>query len=99
MVHHGGAGTTHAAVAAGAPSVVVPHVGDQRYWAERLHRLGVAPPPVPLRGIRGERLADVTLAAASDPRLRAEVRPLAETLRAEDGVGAAVTRLERATSG
>src|SRR4029079_12729190 len=27
VIHHGGAGTTHAAVAAGAPSVVIPHVG------------------------------------------------------------------------
>ncbi len=43
VVHHGGAGTTHTVVAAGVPSVVVPHVGDQRYWADRLQRLGVAP--------------------------------------------------------
>ena len=28
-VHHGGAGTSHAVAAAGIPSVVVPHVGDQ----------------------------------------------------------------------
>ena len=31
VIHHGGAGTTHAAVAAGVPSVVIPHVGDQPY--------------------------------------------------------------------
>jgi sterol 3beta-glucosyltransferase/vancomycin aglycone glucosyltransferase len=99
VVHHGGAGTTHATVAAGVPSVVVPHVGDQRYWADRLHRLGVAPAPMLRRGARGERLAETALSAASDPRLRAAVRPLAETLEAEDGVGATVTRLERATSG
>ena len=98
VVHHGGAGTTHAAVAAGVPSVVVPHVGDQRYWADRLHRLGVAPPVVPVRALTGERLAEIALAAASDPRLREAVRPLAKALAAEDGVGSAVARLERAAA-
>jgi UDP:flavonoid glycosyltransferase YjiC (YdhE family) len=44
VVHHGGAGTTHAVVAAGIPSVVVPHVGDQRYWADRLP-IGWGSPP------------------------------------------------------
>lgn len=33
VVHHGGAGTTAAAVAAGKPSVVVPFFGDQLFWA------------------------------------------------------------------
>ena len=32
-VHHGGAGTTAAAIRAGIPSVVVPFFGDQNYWA------------------------------------------------------------------
>jgi hypothetical protein len=26
---------------------VIPHVGDQPYWADRLRRLGVAPQPQP----------------------------------------------------
>ena len=39
VVHHGGSGTTHAVVRGGVPSLVVPHVGDQPYWADRLRRL------------------------------------------------------------
>ena len=96
VVHHGGAGTTHAAVAAGVPSVVVPHVGDQRYWADRLHRLGVAPPPVAVRDLGGSALADAVLAASADPRLRQTARALAAELAEEDGAGAAVSLLERA---
>src|SRR5262245_19496717 len=34
IVHHGGAGTTHTALAAGVPSIVVPHVADQYFWAD-----------------------------------------------------------------
>ncbi len=41
VVHHGGAGTTTAAALAGAPQVVVPHMYDQHYFAERIAQLGV----------------------------------------------------------
>ncbi|HEX7171913.1 MAG TPA: glycosyltransferase [Candidatus Limnocylindria bacterium] len=96
VVHHGGAGTTHAAVAAGVPSVVVPHVGDQRYWADRLQRLGVAPAPIGVRELTGARLGEAALAAAADPRLRDATRALAARLAEEDGTGDAVGMLERA---
>ena len=98
VVHHGGAGTTHAAVAAGVPSVVVPHVGDQRYWADRLHRLGAAPTPVPVRNLSGAALAEASLASASDPRMREAARALGARLADEDGVSTAVGLLERVAS-
>jgi vancomycin aglycone glucosyltransferase len=41
VVHHGGAGTTTAAFAAGVPQVVIPQVYDQHYWAHRVETLGV----------------------------------------------------------
>jgi sterol 3beta-glucosyltransferase len=98
VVHHGGAGTSHAAVAAGVPSVVVPHVGDQRYWADRLHRLGAAPAPVPVRNLSGAALAEASLTSASDPRMREAARALGARLAHEDGVSTAVGLLERVGS-
>src|SRR5690606_34222943 len=56
VVHHGGAGTTAAALRAGLPQVVVPSALDQPFWAQRLHALGVAPPPVPRTALTAERL-------------------------------------------
>lgn len=41
VVHHGGAGTTIAAALAGTPQVVIPVEYDQRYWARRVHTLGI----------------------------------------------------------
>jgi vancomycin aglycone glucosyltransferase len=41
VVHHGGSGTTHTAARAGAPQVIVPHSGDQPYWAQRVTALGI----------------------------------------------------------
>ncbi len=40
-VHHGGVGTTHAALVYGVPQLVVPHAADQFYQAARVQRTGV----------------------------------------------------------
>jgi sterol 3beta-glucosyltransferase len=96
VVHHGGSGTTHTAALAGVPQVVVPHVGDQRYWADRLHRLGVAPKPFDVRELDASRLADAILATAADPASAATAADLAARMRDEDGVRAAADALEAA---
>lgn len=96
VIHHGGAGTTHAVVAGGVPSVVVPHVGDQRYWADRLYRLGVAAEPIPVNRLDGRLMAERALAAAADPRLDQAAQRLAAAVNAEDGIGTAVAEIERA---
>jgi vancomycin aglycone glucosyltransferase len=41
VVHHGGAGTTHAATRGGAPQVLIPQHYDQYYWAGRVEQLGI----------------------------------------------------------
>lgn len=41
VVHHGGAGTTTVTARAGVPQVVVPHLYDQGYFAQRVHDLGI----------------------------------------------------------
>jgi sterol 3beta-glucosyltransferase len=99
VVHHGGSGATHAVCAAGAPSLVIPHVGDQPYWADRLRRLGVAPEPQPVRGLRADRLADAALAAAADPGMHERAAGLAASLGKERGLDEAVIAIEQAVSG
>lgn len=39
VVHHGGAGTTHAATRSGCPSVVIPFMDEQLFWAHQLQNL------------------------------------------------------------
>jgi len=98
VVHHGGSGTTHTAALAGVPQVVVPHVGDQRYWADRLHRLGVSPKPFDVRALGAVRLADAILTTAADPARIAAARGLAERMRDEAGLSAAADALEASAS-
>jgi sterol 3beta-glucosyltransferase len=95
IVHHGGAGTTGAALRAGRPSVVVPLTADQAFWGRRVSRLGAGPPP-----LSGARLTSASLAAAihtalTDPSLETRARELGRQIAAEDGVGQAVAEIGR----
>lgn len=93
VVHHGGAGTTGAAVRAGTPSVVVPHFADQFYWGRRLHVLGVAPRPVP-RAMASTRWLEGALEEALSAPLRHRAVDLARRVEGEDGCGLAVRQVE-----
>jgi sterol 3beta-glucosyltransferase len=88
-VHHGGAGTTGAAVRAGIPSVVVPFFGDQPFWAHCLQQRGVAPPALERKSLTPAALA-YALKTIEEPQMLENAAALGRAIRAEDGVGEAV---------
>jgi sterol 3beta-glucosyltransferase len=92
-VHHGGAGTTAAAVRAGIPSVIVPFYGDQPFWARCLGRLGVAPPPVERKSLTAAGLASA-IAQCQQPVMARRAAALGRAVRAEDGVAEALRWLK-----
>lgn len=98
VVHHGGAGTTAAALAAGRPQVACPFMFDQPYFARRLFALGVAPNPQPLRELTADGLAGA-IGDAVAGTAPARARELGELIRAEDGTGHAVKVLEECAEG
>lgn len=92
VVHHGGAGTTAAALRAGVPQAVVAHIGDQPYWGRRVWELGVAARPVRRHRLSVEWLTEVLRGfARGEAASRAAL--VGEAIRAEDGVGRAVALL------
>ena len=93
-VHHCGAGTSAAVLHAGIPTVAVPFMLDQFYWAARLEALGVAPPKLDHRHLTARSLAEAIEAAASTA-MRSRARVLADRLAAEDGRAAALAALRR----
>jgi sterol 3beta-glucosyltransferase len=96
IVHHGGAGTTGAALRAGRPSVVVPLTADQGFWARRAHRLGVSPPPLNARGLTARALAAAIRSATGDQAIQRRAMEIKERIVAEDGVACAVGEIARA---
>ena len=58
IVHHGGAGTTAAALRSGVPQLIVPHIVDQFFHGRRVAELGLGPPPVPKAQLSAAVIAD-----------------------------------------
>jgi sterol 3beta-glucosyltransferase len=57
ILHHGGIGTTHAALRAGTPSVIVPFIVDQPWWAHKLNKQKLGPKSLPLRKLRSKNVS------------------------------------------
>lgn len=94
VVHHGGAGTTAAALAAGRPQVICPFIADQRYWAGRARALGVSSDPLPQHRLNARNLAAAIRQAVRDTAMAGRAARLGERIRTEDGVTTAVKVLE-----
>ncbi len=94
VVHHGGAGTTAAALRAGRPSVILPLLGDQLFWGRRVAALGAAEEPVPLRQVKPEELAARIARAVSDADMARAAAEVGRRLAAEPGVALAADRID-----
>ena len=95
-LHHGGAGTVHRMVSTGLPSVIMPFLADQPWWAARLHALGLGPKAVNKNISSPEALKKSIVEAMSKAP---KVREAAESMAVEDGAGNAVRILEEAEAG
>ncbi len=96
VVHHGGAGTTAAALRAGIPSVVIPFFADQFYWGSRVTKLGVGPATLPFSEFNEIQLADRIQSAVTDPHILERSRKLATGIASENGVDRLVETFQKA---
>jgi UDP:flavonoid glycosyltransferase YjiC (YdhE family) len=94
VVHQGGVGTLHQALAAGKPTLVVPFAHDQPDNAMRVARLGVSRTVFPRRYTEAVVVRELgeLLAAGEYARRAADV---GTKVRSEDGPGAASDAIER----
>lgn len=95
IVHHGGAGTTAAALRSGVPSLIVPFFGDQPFWGKRVSAIGAGPDPIPRQELSADRLAQAIQRMVYDLPLRDRAAAIGAAIQQEDGVQAAVTLIER----
>jgi sterol 3beta-glucosyltransferase len=89
VIHHGGAGTTAAAIHAGKPMVVCPFFGDQPFWGRRAAQLGLGPAPIDQRDLTASKLAHAIAAIDLEGARQAAVQ-LADAVRAETGVATTI---------
>lgn len=93
-VHHGGAGTTGAALRAGIPSVTVPFAADQPFWGWLISARGLGACCGPRRRLTADRLATAIRDVLGDASVRRRAAEMGKRVRAEDGVAEAVHFLE-----
>ena len=93
VVHQGGIGTTHQALAAGHPMVVVPFSHDQPDNAHRVERLGIARTIYP-NAYRADRAAQALDALLSDPLAVQGAERIGAEVRSERGAAAACDAIE-----
>jgi UDP:flavonoid glycosyltransferase YjiC (YdhE family) len=84
VVHHGGVGTTAAALEAGCPQLVLPHAWDQPDNAARVTKLGAGLTLGPRRRGRGH--LSRALARLLGPEIAARCRAIASRAGGEDGL-------------
>jgi sterol 3beta-glucosyltransferase len=95
VVHHGGASTTAAGLRAGVPSIVIPFLGDQPFWGQRVHDLGVGPALIPRSKLTVDRLAQAIQEAVTNIAMRQRAAELGSKIQAEDGIANAVAIIQR----
>ena len=93
MVHHGGVGTSHAALRAGVPSVVLPFGYDQMEWARQLKRAGVGE-CVPFWRATPDSVGAAIRSTIDSRHMRPRAAELAKAMVSEDGTGVATRLLE-----
>ena len=94
VVHHGGAGTTHAATRSGCPSVVIPFMDEQLFWARQLQKLKLAGTPLPAKTVTAEALANAIQATLMSTQYRNRAQEAGQTMQADDGVVSAIQLLQ-----
>jgi len=94
IVHHGGAGTTGAALKAGVPSVICPFFGDHYLWSHRLWEIGAGPKSLPHDRLAAQRLAKRIKAAATTDSMRIKCKEIADGIASEDGLKDGVRAFE-----
>ncbi|KAH8884185.1 putative glucosyl/glucuronosyl transferase [Thozetella sp. PMI_491] len=84
VVHHGGAGTTAAGIAAGRPTLIVPFFGDQPFWGAMVARAGAGPDPIPHKQLTADKLVDA-INFCLKPESLERAKELASKISAEQG--------------
>lgn len=92
-VHHGGSGTVHASLAAGAPTLVCSVFADQPFWGRRCRALGVGE-TFPFHKLDERRLS-AGLSTVLEGRVADAARALAAEMEQEEPIADAIEAIER----
>jgi sterol 3beta-glucosyltransferase len=93
-IHHGGMGTTVAALRSGRPTIITPVIFDQFDNARMVQESGAGCGMPAFKKITARALAEAIRLATTDEKMKTRSEELGEVLRADDGLQRAVDALD-----
>jgi UDP:flavonoid glycosyltransferase YjiC (YdhE family) len=95
VIHHGGAGTTATTARSGVPQIIVPHILDQYYWGNQIHKSRLGPKPIWRANLTAENLSHAIKESVKNQELIENAREVGEKLRRKNPVEIAVREIEK----
>lgn len=92
VVHHGGAGTTAAALKAGVPQFICPFIADQFFWGQQIFAKGLGPEPIAQKKLNVENFVHA-LSMLDDVTMHDRAQVARDNVLAEGGVQKAIELL------
>lgn len=87
LIHHGGMSTTATAIYSGIPSIVIPHITDQYFWANRVYELNLGPKPIYSKALSEDTLVDAINRVKNNyEQFSNSTKVLAEKVQVENGL-------------
>jgi UDP:flavonoid glycosyltransferase YjiC (YdhE family) len=98
VVHHGGAGTSAAALRAGVPSIIIPHLGDQPFWASRLFEARYATKPLLKKDLSITELVDRIQDVVNNSKMSEQAKNMQKSICSENGIENAIHIIKKILS-
>lgn len=92
ILHHGGIGTVHAAIRSGTPSVIIPFIVDQPWWAHKLYSQKLGPRSLPFRKLKSKNVSQRILEAL---KYRDNVTKVSQDMKSDNGVVETIKVLQK----
>ncbi len=98
VVHHGGAGTSHAALLSECPSIVIAYAWDQFYWGKELVRMGASAGILKRKYLEPVQLAGAIRSLIRDPEYKQNMLTIRRNIKREKGPEKAVGYIQAVTN-
>lgn len=83
IIHHGGSGTTHAALKYACPSLIIPHILDQFFWNKIIKQLHLGPEGIPIKKFDEKNFESKLLDLMNNESYKRNVKLVSEKMKAE----------------
>ena len=84
VIHHGGSGTTHAAIKHGCATMIIPHMIDQYAWNDIVNDLDIGPAGIAISKIKSKNLEPKILDLFLNQSYKIKAHNISKKMKAED---------------